>query len=173
MKDCLRQLLIGLVTASFALAASAADEPPREYTLKQETASTGTRLKRDIGFSAEVPLNKKYHQLTADEKRVVHAAYEGIADGDEPPFPLGGQGAVLRGVLKIQQELMLKGELFLIAEVDAKGRVDQVSVVAAPDPQMAKGAAVVLMSTPFKPAVCAGKPCKMEYPLHLELSIRH
>jgi hypothetical protein len=35
---------------------------------------------------------------------------------------------------------------------------------------MTKFAGTVLMMTKFKPAMCAGKPCESQFPLHLKLS---
>jgi hypothetical protein len=92
----------------------------------------------------------------------VHRWYESIAPGDEPPFPLDGLKPV---VWKGQAKLLGTGELFLIATVEANGVVAQVKAIGSPSPEMTKFASTVLLLTKFKPAVCAGRPCKMDFPL--------
>ena len=44
-----------------------------------------------------------------------------------------------------------------------------VSVFESPDPEITRVAASVLMLSKFKPAVCAGRPCAMQFPLEVNL----
>ncbi len=50
--------------------------------------------------------------------------------------------------------------------------VTKVEAYEVPDPELAKFAASGLLLTKFKPAICKGAPCKMQYPLMLRLEVR-
>ncbi|MBL8302665.1 MAG: hypothetical protein JNM26_07830 [Ideonella sp.] len=112
-----------------------------------------------------VPLNRTYAELTAGEKAIVHGWYDAIAPGDEPPFPAEGLKPIYEALSKGQDRLEAWGELFLIASVEANGKVSEVKAIGAPGAAMVQFAATVLILTRFKPAVCGGRPCRMEFPL--------
>ena len=57
-------------------------------------------------------------------------------------------------------------------QVDAKGVAQSVSVIASPDSDMTRVAAGVLMLETYKPALCAGQPCAMAFPVRMEFHRR-
>jgi len=136
-----------------------------EYSIKFENPPIGSHIRRDAVRGSPIPINRSYHELTPEQRASVHRWYESIAPGDEPPFPLDGLKPVHDAVRKGQAKLLVTGELFLIATVEANGVVAQVKAIGSPSPEMTKFASTVLLLTKFKPAVCAGRPCKMDFPL--------
>jgi len=136
-----------------------------EYSIKFENPPIGSHIRRDAMRGSPIPINRSYHELTPEQRATVHRWYENIAPGDEPPFPLDGLKPVHDAVRKVQAKLLVAGELFLIATVEANGEVAQVKAIGSPSPEMTKFASTIVLLTKFKPAVCAGRPCKMDFPL--------
>jgi hypothetical protein len=136
-----------------------------EYSIKFENPPIGSHIRRDAMRGSPIPINRSYHELTPEQRAIVHRWYESIAPGDEPPFPLDGLKPVHDAIRKVQTKLLVAGELFLIATVEANGEVAQVKAIGSPGPEMTKFASTIVLLTKFKPAVCAGRPCKMDFPL--------
>jgi hypothetical protein len=163
-----------LLAAVLAGNVRAAEElPPPIYALKQEVASTGTNIPRRAVTSGRIPLNRRYADLTADEKDVVKSAYEAMYPLDEPPYPADGTLPIFRAVRTLQSKLLAQGDLTLFVDVDAQGKATAVSVMQSPDPKLAQAVAEVLMLTKYKPAVCRGQPCSMGYPFRMTFSVEH
>lgn len=152
-----------LAIALGALTATAQDSPP-QYTLKRSPAP-GSLDPRVGATSPDLPLNRRYAQLTEGEKAIVRGWYEPLRPGDEPPYPERGLRPMVEAMMKIQGRLGYEGDLHLDATVDPDGRVSVVKVLRSPDAEMSRLAATVLVDTPFKPALCAGQPCRMEFPV--------
>jgi hypothetical protein len=112
-----------------------------------------------------VPINRNYSELTQREKDVVRSWYVEMPEADEPPFPTRGLKPILDSIRKGQQKLLVTGELFLIATVGTNGEVTEVKAIGSPSPEVTSYAATVLMLTKFKPGLCSGQPCSMEFPL--------
>ena len=89
----------------------------------------------------------------------------GVKPGDEPPYPERGLRPMVEAMMKIQGRLGYEGDLHLDATVDPDGRVSAVKVLRSPDSELSRLAATVLVDTPFKPALCGGQPCRMEFPV--------
>jgi hypothetical protein len=162
-----RNRLIGIMLISLlSLASAQAQEalPPAKYGITAEDPPTGSRIRRDA-VRSPLPVNRTYEQLTAEERASVHDWYEGIPDGDEPPFPVSGTKDILDAVRKAQQKLLVTGELFLVATIEPSGEVSGVKAWGSPSPEMTKFAASVLLLTRFKPAICGGQKCRMDFPL--------
>lgn len=145
--------------------------PPR-YSIKQDTADTGTNIKRNVVERSAIPLNRRYDELTAEEQALVKSQYEGMPADDEPPFPASGLAPIYRSIGDVQQRLLASGPLTLFVDVDAEGVAQSVSVIVSPDDRTAKAAAAVLMRARYKPARCAGQPCAMAYPFRIQLDVR-
>lgn len=92
---------------------------------------------------------------------------------DEPPFPADGLKPLLHAISKGQSKLLVRGELRLVADVGPDGSVLSVQALGSPSTEMTEFAASVLVLTKFKPAVCKGQPCKMQFPLYLNFDVRH
>lgn len=118
-----------------------------------------------------MPINRSYAQLTPAQRQVLHSQYERIGAGDEPPFPVDGLKPLMLAIRKGQSHYVARGNLTLVANVDASGTVTNVEAYAALDPEFTKFAASVLMLTMFKPALCKGVPCKMQFPFALTLEV--
>ncbi len=136
-----------------------------EYSIKFEDPPTGSHIRRDAVWGSTIPINKRYHELTPEQRTIVHRWYQSITPGDEPPFPSDGLKPIHDALRKLQHKLLAAGEIYLIATVEANGEVAQVKAIGSPSPEMTKFASTIVLLTKFKPAVCAGRPCKMDFPL--------
>lgn len=162
-------LSVGALSALALLAQTACAQPRPEHTIREEYAPAGSNIRRDLTGPIEIPVNLPYEQLSRADRQKFHAHYESIAEGDEPPFPTQGLAALLKPIVQGQQKLRVAGDLTLIAAVSASGEVQEVRVHGSPSAEMTKFATQILFLTPFKPAVCGGKPCAMDFPLRLRL----
>ena len=159
----------------FATFGVRADEtlPPARYAIRQDVPDTGTRIPRRVFTGSLIPINRRYAELTPDERRLVKSQYEAMAPADEPPFPIDGLEAVYAAVAKVQKTLLVTGELAMEVEVDSKGQASAVRVLASPDPKLTQAVASVLLLTRYKPAVCGAKPCRMSLPINVNFSVEH
>jgi hypothetical protein len=133
------------------------------YSIKQEV--TGSSIPKKVVQNIYVPPNKTYSQLTPEEKRRVKAFYEPpLGEDDEPPYPEHGLREILEVARVAQQRFLADGPMFLTVSVNTAGVATSVHVRQSPDKQLTRAMADVLFVTKYKPAVCHGVPCKMEYP---------
>ena len=162
------------ISASSALSARAADELPAPvYAVKQQVATTGSIIRKNVVTSSKVPINRRYAELTLNEQEIVKSAYEAMRPLDEPPYPIDGLKPVFEALREVQRKLLAEGELSMFVEVDPKGQATAVSVMKSPDPKLTQVVASVLMLTKYKPAVCRGQPCQMAYPLRMTFTVSH
>ena len=125
---------------------------------------TGSHLLASNTTNIQLPAEKSYAQLTPEQRRIAKSAYDKMPDADEPPYPLNGLLPILRASEKLQHKLLIRGELSMAATIDAKGNAISVEVFKSPDREMAKAMASVLLLEKYKPALCAGSPCQMQFP---------
>lgn len=151
--------------ATACLVPTFAQAPPAEYGIRFDSPEPGSMIRRQAVRGSVLPINRTYAQLTAEERAILHGWYENIPPGDEPPFPAEGLKPVFEAFRQGQAKFPATGEMFLIATVEADGKVSEVKVIGSPSPEMVKFAASVLILTRFKPGVCGGQPCRMEFPL--------
>ncbi|HKX40967.1 MAG TPA: energy transducer TonB [Burkholderiaceae bacterium] len=167
-------LAAALLIAALCPTARAADElPPPIYAIKQDVPSLGTNIPRKVATSSDLPLNRRYSELTAAEQDIVKSRYEAMMPLDEPPYPVDGLLPLFNAVRKVQDAVLAQGDLTMFVEVDAQGRATSVSVMKSPDPKLTQAVASVLMLTKYKPAVCGGQPCSMGYPFRMKFSVDH
>ena len=159
-KKILTGLLITLITTS-ALAGG------KKYKLMGDPPA-GSKF-RSVDAVASIPFNKEYEQLTSGQQKIFRDSYGGLADSEKPPFPVDGTQTIYRPIVKGHKEIARAGKLFLVAIIDETGKVETVQVYDSPAESMTQYATTVLFNTPFVPATCAGKPCKMEFPFEFEL----
>ena len=159
-----------LALATVLVACAAFAQSP-QHTVREDAPRVGSNIRRDLTGPVSIPINLPYESLSQSDRRKFHQNYEAIADGDEPPFPKGGLQAILKPITQGQQRLLVEGDLFLVATVLADGSVKEVTARGSPSEQMTNFAAQVLLLTPFKPALCSGKPCVMEFPLRMNFSV--
>jgi hypothetical protein len=146
-------------------AQSSADSPIPQYVIKNASPRTGSMLpqRRDTGFP--IPLNRSYDRLSDEQKAVVHSWYARIEPGDEPPFPADGLGAIFNEIRSGQENLLVRGELEMIVTVGPSGKATEVQVMKSPNPDMTQFVGSILLLAKYKPAVCRGKPCQMQFPV--------
>jgi hypothetical protein len=148
------------------------DAPTR--MLNSSSSQTGTILKRDLRWRSKVPLNKTYGELTAEQKAAFHALYETLPEGDEPPFPVKGIKPIFSQLQQGQRVLQARGELNLAVTVGSDGNAIKVEdfggVTGANAYEMTNYAQSLLMMAKYKPALCKGQPCVMQFPFKLPLN---
>lgn len=149
-----------------------AQENPREYAVNQTRPETGTRIVRPVATSVRIPLDKSYAELTAEQQRVLKSEYGQLPAADEPPFPVNGLQPIYRGIANAKPTAPADGELLVLVDVDAQGNATSTSVVHAPYQQVADLASKLLTREKYKPAVCSGHPCKMQFRFAVQLSAR-
>jgi hypothetical protein len=137
----------------------------------EATQATGTILKKNLEWDSKIPLNKTYGELTDEQKAELHKMYASLAPGDEPPFPAEGIKPIFNSLKNAQRTLQAHGALDMKVTVGPDGtatKVDDNSTTRSV--QMTQRAQRVLMSTKYKPAVCSGAPCTMQYLFRLDLN---
>jgi hypothetical protein len=117
----------------------------------------------------DVPLDKGYDQLTAQQRRIVKARYESMAEDDVPPYPLHGPQEIFEAAAKLQKTLRVTGEMTLAVTISGKGEPLDVQVLRSPDNDvMIKTMAKILMLAKYTPASCKGVPCQMQFPIRFK-----
>lgn len=168
-----QSVCIGLVlTACLCQPGLAQASEPARYTIKQAQPDTGTRIPKNIVESSTLPLNKSYAELTPAQQAALRGQYVGMAETDEPPFPAKGLGPIFREVAKGQQKRLASGPLVILVNIDERGVAQSAEVVQTPDRELSRYVAAVLMREAFKPALCSGAPCAMQFPLRVDLQVR-
>jgi len=163
--------LVAPLLASLIVSSAIAQTQPR-FSLRGDYV-TGSAIPELLAFTnGRIPLNKQYHELTSKQKAVLASFYTGLGAGDEPPFPSDSLEPIVRLLHRAQKRLLVTGLLTLIIDVGPDGTPTEVKAIGSPSPEMTKVAAGVLLLTKFKPAVCAGQPCRMQYPFELEFKVR-
>lgn len=152
---------------------AAQDQPAAPtYRIKEDHDLARTRIRSTVVTGFVVPVNQRYQQMSDAHKSLVRSQYEALAADDEPPFPAEGLEPVYKALYQVQQALLVKGDLTLVATVLPDGTVSQVQAIGSPDPELTKFAGAVVMATPFKPALCHGQPCQMEFPFRIHFAVR-
>jgi len=144
----------------------------REYGIREDQPRTGSHIRRQEVQGSRIPINKRYPELNQEEKDQLNRMYEHIEPGDEPPFPVGGLKPVLDSIRKVQAKLRVNGQMTLFVNVSATGEATGVKVLSSPSDEMTKYGAMVLMLTKYKPALCGGINCQMEYPFYFNFEIK-
>ena len=158
-------LLVTVLAAPVSSGQASKAEPDPLYELKEPQARTGSILIKDQVTHSEVPLNRTYQELSPEEKARVHYWYEYIGENDEPPYPAKGLAPIYKAIGHARNIAPGQGELFMAVTVDAKGHAKEVQVLKSPGKQMSEFVAYVLLMTKYKPALCDGEPCQMQFPL--------
>ena len=165
-----RRLAGGMALAAALGQVQAQVLPPKQFEFRVQ--EVGSHITGTAGRAQGLPLNRRYAELDSGEKAVVRGQYEGMPAADEPPFPAEGLLPVFQAVQTGAGKLPSLGQLTLVADVDSSGRVRHVDTFGKADPEFARFAARVLASTPFKPGLCAGKSCNMQFVLKMQIAAR-
>jgi hypothetical protein len=71
--------------------------------------------------SGAITFDKRYSELTAEQKDRLKSQYERMGPEDEPPFPINGLGPIYTAIAAAQQKLMIEGALSVAVEVNSLG----------------------------------------------------
>ena len=147
-----------LVAVLWAVPASAADV----YVIRDELPETGSNIPNDA-LTWPIPINRRYEELSTEQRRVVRDDYIKLGAHDEPPYPRDGMMPILSLVARIQAKNAATGLLHLVVRVNSKGEPEGVAALRSPDDAIAKAVASMLMMSSYKPALCDGNPCASEF----------
>ena len=168
-------LIVASLGAVSAVHAQSMTSPSSSNTtqsiLHESTSDTGSLLKKGLTWDSKIPLSKTYAEFSSKEKADFLALYESMGPGDEPPFPIEGIKPIFNAVKKAQYKYKARGELNFAVSVDADGKATKVEDYGSSNrPEMTEFASSILLMTKFKPAICNGKPCAMQFPFRLRLT---
>lgn len=168
----MRRLLLILVStlAIQIVPVGAVAQSQANFSLRENIASAKA-IKDVVATSTRIPIRKTYHEMDKEEANIVRSLYTEMAANDEPPFPKHGLEPLVRMLHKAQSKLLVTGELYLVADVDADGNVVTVTAYGSPSADMAKVAASVLALERFKPALCNAVPCSQRFPFALRFAV--
>lgn len=139
------------------------------YSIKQDEPVTGSHIRRELIRGGHVPFDKRYSELTVDERNFARTEYaDALSDDQEPPFPENGLRPIFVELRKAGQnaDWNFKGYLVAYVEVDKSGLPKSASVLDAPSPAVTLVTKLALMSQKYKPATCNGNPCDMKFKFH-------
>ena len=155
---------LSFIALTFSCGLIAVAQAGQTYTLKGDSQA-GARL-HTVNAHANVPFDKHYYELTRSQREIYRARFDSISATQVPPFPRNGLQAVY-GPLMDANERGVRGKLKLNLEVNEQGQVANLTVVDAPNKQLAAASVKALRDTKFDPGYCAGEPCKMTFPVQI------
>ncbi len=165
-------LALLLAFSSFSSSAQE-NKKTEEFVLKEDRPKTGSIIKRAAVQSSAIPVNKAYHELSTAQKNIIKSRYENMAENDEPPYPIDGTAPGYKAVHQAIQKIRVShGHLSLLVDVNSDGVAENVHIMETPDEKLGEFAAKVMLLQKFKPAVCGGEPCKMQYPFDLLIRLK-
>jgi hypothetical protein len=162
--------LCGVLAMAATFAAQAADDGARQYHVTD--VLVGSVVPQAI-ISGPLPFDSTYAALTPEQKAVLFSDYESLAPGDEPPFPLYGIRHLVKPLVPFAETWSPVGPLVAAVDVDSKGNAVAVTVYRSPDPALSRVVSGALTFETYKPALCQGQPCRMQYVLRLDFPDRH
>jgi hypothetical protein len=110
-----------------------------------------------------LPYDRSYEQLTPEQKAIVRAEYDSVGPNDEPPYPKYGLADVADAVSRMSVRDPIEGEVILTVRVDERGDAKSVSIYKTPDARLSNLIALMVTRSKFKPGLCEGRPCAMDY----------
>ncbi len=110
-----------------------------------------------------LPYDRSYEQLTPEQKAMVRAEYDSVGPTDEPPYPKYGLSEVADAVARMPRRESIQGDVVLTVHVDERGDAKSVSIYKTPDAKLSNLVALILTRSKFKPGLCEGRPCAMDY----------
>ena len=146
---------------------------PVPSSVQESQPELGSRIRKTISSSERIPLNKTWSQLTAEERASLRANYEQMPETDEPPYPLKGMAPIIRQLSDIVGFKGIEGIFRIHVTVDGHGNATKADLIEYTTVEEAKIVAYVLVKkTKYKPAVCHGVPCTMDFPFRFRFEVR-
>lgn len=119
-----------------------------------------------------LPVKAAWDDLAPAQKNAFLKHYPALEAGDEPPFPVKGQGPLLEQVGRINQTLgPVAGNLAVYVLVGKDGKPLSVTAYGAPTATIVRALSTLFMLEQYKPARCRGAPCEMVYPAHFQFHV--
>lgn len=130
-------------------------------------------LKDDHPATAFAPMDATWQELTPEQQTRVRSNYPALDDADEPPYPLDGRRAFHEKVAKLYRQFTdYRGDALVHVTVDADGKPTSVSTYGVKHAKFARALSSIALLQRFKPAMCAGAPCAMLYPIRLHFTVQ-
>jgi len=142
-----------------------------EFVIRDTEPAVGSHINR-MKLGSPMPFDKRYDELTPDQRKLIRSKYINLGEEDEPPYPESGYGDVSRQVSRVQEVLNIQGLLTLTVRVNAAGEGVSVSIYETPDERASQAVAFAAMKVKYKPAKCAGVPCEMDFPYSFNFTLR-
>jgi hypothetical protein len=157
-------LVAGVVLPSFA------QKNPPIYALREAYASTGSNIRVQATPKYIVPINRRYEELTSEDKIKLRRIFPNLHVNEEPPFPADGMMKLFEVIRKTREHIKHTGDFHMSVLVDEKGNAELVHIYSSPSNEMTEIMTQALVLIKYKPAVCEGQSCKMEFPLKLNFT---
>lgn len=165
------RVVVGVLAGLVLLADSPQAGAQASLPIVQARPDTGSRIRREV-VKLIIPAEKRYDELTPDQRAKFRAQFSNLADTDEPSYPIAGLRPIAEDlVLALADGPVGKGALFMTVHVDEKGEAKSTAVYETPDSRVSREAAVVLMKARYKPASCNGRPCSSEFPFTVRFDV--
>lgn len=124
------------------------------------------------GIVAYLPMKSAWDQLTAAQQNTFRGNYPALEAGDEPPFPLKGEGSLFEKVERMNQTFgLVQGKLSVYVLVGKDGKPLSVTAYGAPTATFTRALSTLFMLEQYKPALCRGVPCDMVYPVNFSFTV--
>jgi len=147
---------------------------PQGAAVAQDAGSTAVyapHAEDALPPGAAYPMKKKFDSLTPAERAGLRALYDGMPERDEPPFPKAGMAPIMSDVAELAGVAKVTGLVSIFVNVDAAGNATGVRIMKAPNIDVAKAISFILVQAKYKPAMCNGAPCPMEFPFRFNLTL--
>ena len=160
LKSLIPALALALLPTGAALAQTSAP-----------TAAYAPRTEEALPPGAAYPMKKKFDSLSPAERAALRALYDGMPEKDEPPFPKAGMAPIMSDVAELAGVAKVTGLVSIFVNVDAAGNATGVRIMKAPNIDVAKAISFILVQAKYKPAMCNGAACAMEFPFRFNLTL--
>jgi hypothetical protein len=105
-----------------------------------------------------------WDDMNEGERVAFRQQYAALEAGDEPPYPAQGMRQVAVLVKKVHDAFPdYRGRVQVLVMVGPDGKAESVTTVGKVPADVNLYVASILNITPYKPAVCHGAPCRMNF----------
>lgn len=141
-------------------------KPEAKYSVSSDySIHAGSRIRGKSVHHGVVPFSESYAEMSEDDRATVRSWYALLDDGDEPPYPLEGTGAMYKAMASVVGRMQVDGLVHMFVDVDENGVATKASLYSTPDPEFGRIVMSIAMLQKYKPALCGGKPCAMKFPV--------
>jgi TonB family protein len=130
---------------------------------------TGAYIGGVIDSSSQLPPNRAFYRLLPKQKDIARTWYVGLAQSDEPPYPLNGPENLFNQIRTIAEHTNVKGEVALEVVVNADGRAKEARIIKSPSAYLGKSAVSAALRQRYSPGLCQSIPCEMSYPVAIRI----